>query len=110
MKLNADQEQALDALVRDQMLSAEDVLEAASDSASPLHGLFTWDDTEAAVQYRLQQASGLIRAYVVVMPNINRPVRAYVSLGTDRTQGGGYRQMPRVLGSKKMRASNQTRA
>jgi hypothetical protein len=43
-------------------LTPEDVLEVASDKASPLHPFFEWEDGEAARQYRLAQAAGLIRS------------------------------------------------
>jgi hypothetical protein len=43
-------------------LVPEDVVEAAREPSSPLHGYFTWDDTEAAARYRLDQARTLIRS------------------------------------------------
>lgn len=42
-------------------LTASAVVEAARDPSSPLHGEFEWDDSEAAVRYRLYQARTLIR-------------------------------------------------
>lgn len=42
-------------------LTAEEVLEAARPSASPLHGFFEWDDSKAAEAHRLEQARDLIR-------------------------------------------------
>lgn len=39
------------------------VLEAARDPASPLHDHFEWDDDRASEQYRLAQASQLIRRW-----------------------------------------------
>ncbi len=47
-------------------LTPEDVLEDARNPNSPLHSYFEWSDTEAARQYRLQQARGLIRAVVAI--------------------------------------------
>lgn len=52
---------------------------------------FNWDDTEAANLYRIGQARNLIRVYVTRLPGIPQPVRGYLSLPSDRTQGGGYR-------------------
>jgi hypothetical protein len=43
-------------------LTAQAVVEAATPESAPLHSYFTWDDSEAARAYRLQQASGLIRS------------------------------------------------
>lgn len=47
-------------------ITPDDVLEDAKNPNSPLHSFFEWSDTEAARQYRLQQARGLIRAVVAV--------------------------------------------
>jgi hypothetical protein len=46
-------------------LTPETVVADAWDPASPLHPLFEWNETEAAHQYRLSQARGIIRAVVV---------------------------------------------
>jgi len=63
-------------------LTPETVLEHARDEASPLHKHFTWDDSEAAEQYRLQQAAWLLRTVkvrVVVKDNETR-TRAFVAV------------------------------
>jgi hypothetical protein len=74
------------------------VVDAAREPASILHDRFTWDDSEAAEQYRLWQARQLIRCSVVIEPRTETTVRAFVSLSQDRAQGGGgYRQTVRVL-------------
>lgn len=49
-------------------VSAADVLEAAQDPRSPFHHHFDWDDTTAAVRYRLVQAQYLMRSLHVVLP------------------------------------------
>lgn len=43
-------------------LTPDQVVEAASDPASPLHDQFEWDDSVAAVEYRRDQARTLIRS------------------------------------------------
>lgn len=81
-----------------------DVVEAAKDDASPLHGLFEWDDNEAAHQYRLLQARNILRVYVTVEESSATPLRAFVSLTTDRVKdGGGYRAMSDVMDDSAMR-------
>jgi len=45
----------------DGVLTPSDVVEDARRATSPLHNFFTWDDTVAAHQYRLDQARTLIR-------------------------------------------------
>lgn len=74
------------------------VVDAARPADSVLHERFTWDDTEAAEQYRLWQARQLIRCSVIMEPRTETTVRAFVSLTSDReTEGGGYRETVRVL-------------
>lgn len=58
---------ALLLLERDGRLTPEDVVHAASDRSSPLHGLFEWDDKKAAHSHRLTQARRLIRGVRVVV-------------------------------------------
>jgi hypothetical protein len=48
-----------------QSLDAEMVLQAAKEPASTLHKYFEWDDTEAARQYRLEQARLIVRSIEV---------------------------------------------
>jgi hypothetical protein len=59
------------------------VLAAAADVANPLNPFFEWGDDEAARQFRLQQARGLLRSVVVrYRSNSGEPltVRAFVSI------------------------------
>lgn len=62
-------------------LTANLVVEAAKKRTSPLHSFFEWSDTEAAKQYRLEQARHLIRCVVVKYdaPENAVPVRAYIT-------------------------------
>ena len=67
-------------------LTPKDVLDEAKSNVSPLHKHFTWDDTKAAQQYRLQQAGELIRSIEVVVEQAKPAgrasgnVRAFVSV------------------------------
>ncbi len=73
------------------MLTTEIILAAAEDEDSPIHAIFEWDDTEAARLYRLDQASAMIRAVVVVHEN-RPPVRRFVHvypIEKDGCEGGG---------------------
>lgn len=81
-----------------------DVVEAARDVESPLHDCFTWDDGEAAHQFRLLEARNMLRVYVVTEANAPTNVRAFVSLTSDRAkEGGGYRAIADVLSDDAMR-------
>lgn len=81
-------------------LQAEVVVEAARAKTSPLHSRFTWDDGEAAREYRLWQARQLIVS--VRVEYVNNEVQeigpVFVSLTPDRLkEGGGYRVLSEVL-------------
>jgi hypothetical protein len=84
------------------ILRAADVVAEAADPASPLHSRFTWDDGEAAYQWRLQEARQLIRVVVGFFPAPQglMEFRIYTSMQQDRhVPGGGYRVVLDVIGS-----------
>lgn len=81
----------------DGLLKARDVVELAKNEASPLHEYFTWDDTEAARKWRLEEAKLLIRSYTVYNEELKIDVRALTSLDTDRNDGGGFRWTMEVI-------------
>lgn len=83
-------------------LYPRDVVEAARPEDSPLHDAFTWDDTEAARQWRLEQARRLIRVQVTILPNNNKPVQAFVSLTQKRLDDGGYLPIQTILSNEKL--------
>jgi len=96
----------------EELLIPEEVVRAAQSPRSPLHELFTWDDTEAARRHRLEEARQLIRVTVTLIPGTDQEVRAYVSLSEDRPQGvkgqitggGGYRATAEVMSDEQLRA------
>ena len=84
------------------ILKPEVVVAAARSEKSPLHDCFDWDDSSAAEKYRLWQARQLI-VYVDVVEADREPYQAYVSLSTDRKEGG-YRFIHDVLNDDEYRA------
>lgn len=86
----------------EEMLRPEAIVRAATSKRHVLHKEFTWDDTRAAHERRLDQACKLIRITVMVIAEERAPVRAYVSLTTDRPKG--YRAIPQVLSKEELRA------
>lgn len=95
-------------------LQPRTVVHAARDEASPLHSSFEWNDSDAAEQWRLQQARMLIRA-VVVYEETGKgkqiPCRVFVSLTPDRKNGGeGYRLSATVLSDAAQRSQLLTDA
>jgi hypothetical protein len=69
----------------DGIIQPETVVATAADPSSPLHQHFTWDETEAAYQFRLVQARSLIRRVSVV----RRPVPGpdFVNVTVRRSDG-----------------------
>lgn len=66
---------------RDGEITPRAVVEEARPEGSKLHNVFEWDDEKAAEQFRLTQASTLIRC-IVVKPeekDIKEPVRMFVN-------------------------------
>ena len=51
----------------EQKLGAPQVVEAARDPLSPIHGAFEWDDTKAAEEHRLHQARKLLQSIQVTI-------------------------------------------
>ena len=79
---------ALESLAAKGALTPEEVLNAAKKKTSPLHKHFTWDDTAAAHQYRLNQASWLIRHVQIHVetPDSSHVTRAFIRV--DVTDAG----------------------
>lgn len=79
-------------------VSAQDVVDAASNPNHPLHDHFDWDDAVAGAKHRLQQARRFISSVkvdVVVTPaqgSTPRIVKAPIAVSPTerRSEGGGY--------------------
>lgn len=85
-------------------LTPTDVLEDARNNNSPLHSFFEWSDTEAAEQYRLQQARGLIRSVVAIYVDEKSPAvrtKAYVHI--NEPGAPHYREAAHAMSQKKTR-------
>ena len=87
------------------LLTPEAVVDFARPASSPIHNRFTWDDNEAAHQYRLWEARQMIRVVAVMVGEKDqKPMRVFVSLMPDRdNESGGYREMTAVLADPDMR-------
>lgn len=87
------------------LLLIDDVLSAAEDAECVLHKHFEWDDTEAANQYRREQARGMIqKCSITIAQSPDVSIRAFVSLSDDQKNGGGYRMTAVVLSDEDMKA------
>jgi hypothetical protein len=86
------------------VLMIDDVIEEAKKEESILHSYFEWDDSEAAIQYRREQARNLIqKCKITVLTSEPTHVRAFVSLPSDRESGGGYRMVADVMNNSSLR-------
>ena len=83
----------------DGMLIPAEVVRFARDPGTALHTKFTWDDGDAAERWRIHEAQQVIRVHVTVLKEDTPPVRAYVSLPSDRVNGNGYCRMEDVVAS-----------
>jgi len=68
-------------------LTSKIVLDSARAEESPIHSLFEWDDSVAAEQYRLRQATQLICNLTVEVETEERPIecRAYMDVSEAKT-------------------------
>lgn len=86
-------------------LRPEDVVKSAKAKGSPLHGAFTWDDSKAASEFRLQEARQLIRSVVLVEgKDCDLPAFWNVIVATTNNQGEPEKR--RYYQSAKVIASN----
>jgi hypothetical protein len=72
------------------------VVAFAKNPKTELHKRFTWDNTTAAHEYRLWEARQLIASVTFLPQGKTEPMRAYVSLASDR-RVGGYRRTVDVM-------------
>ena len=79
------------------LLLPAEVVAAASKPDHPLHSRFEWEDTEAAHKWRLHQARNLINIYVTVLGPDTEPVARWISIRSERNDGGGYQSMQIAL-------------
>jgi hypothetical protein len=82
-------------------ITPDAVLQDAKGKNSPLHDQFTWDNSEAAEQWRLSQARELIRSIRVEVTTESRVVST-VRYVRDPSAGGeeqGYVEVARLRGS-----------
>jgi hypothetical protein len=79
----------LDRLVRDHgVATPELLLDEARDPNSPAHDAFTWDDSAAAVRWRIEEAKKLIRSIAIVVESVEGPApRAFLVVNRDGEDG-----------------------
>lgn len=98
-------------VMNDGFLDPIKVEDYAQNPSTLLHNKFEWDDTEAAYQFRLEQARRIIRLELILLPlpdgtKSGKEVRAFISLIVDRKADGnrGYRTLLDVMSDPDLRA------
>jgi len=86
-------------------LESKSVVDAARPKDAPLHPAFEWNDKKAAENWRLEQASHMIRHIDVVIENGSedvKPIRAFVSVKRDEDRS--YTSVQHALSDAELRA------
>ena len=86
---------------RDGVCHPAALVAAAKAKRSPLHDLFTWDDSEAASRWRTHEARQVINRIRVIREDTNEPMPAFVHVRciTDNGVKDGYMSTVRALAS-----------
>ena len=71
-------------------LTSQNVLDSARPEKSPIHSLFEWDDSKAAEQFRLKQASQLICNLSVEIETEDKPVEVRAYMDVSEAKVGSY--------------------
>lgn len=89
---------------RDGKCTAEALVNEAAPASSPLHDLFEWDDTEAAKQWRVEQARYVIRNIRFIVRREERPATQHIAFVSIRNgKEGGYANTVRVVSDEHLR-------
>ena len=89
------------------VLRPENVVETARPPGSALHSFFTWDDSEAAEKWRLEEARTLIRTVTIVQVNSQKLFRTPVFV-RDVTIPSGEQGYSDIRGITEMEAKMKT--
>jgi hypothetical protein len=99
LKKAAREIEKIRAASKDGKLHLADIVEfARTHPQSECHRHFTWDVQEAAQKYWIVEARDLVGKIEITLSN-GSPAPAWISLTTDREQGGGYRPVGEVMSS-----------
>lgn len=108
MKSNRITQAEIDALraieSADGEITPEQVVEAASDIASPLHHRFTWDDSDAAQSWREQEAREFIRVVRIEIKTETTTISAPLYVHDPTAAGQSYRNTKTLMESDPDRA------
>lgn len=84
-------------------ITPDAVIADAQDKESPLHGVFEWDDSKAAHQYRLEQARELIRSVKVEIVTSERIISTVRYIRDPSAAGEqGYVEVSKIRGEREI--------
>ena len=89
---------------RHKVLLPAAVVAFAKSPKAALHTRFTWDDTQAAKERRIDQARYVMRMLFITSSAVPSVTRALVSLTQDRKRDGGYRPVLDVMNDAQLTA------
>ena len=87
MTITDDIAEALENIRKAGGLTPSRVVKVASRTDSILHGLFEWDDSSAAHQFRLNQARRIIATRVIHEPRTQRTISTYIHIPSPTGEG-----------------------
>lgn len=94
MKLTTEQEDRIRGLADSEgRITPDTIVEDARSKASPLHSLFEWDKSKAAMAYWIGTAREIIGSVRVVVTNKTTTVRAPMYVRDPDATGQGYRSV-----------------
>jgi hypothetical protein len=95
---------ALAKIAKEGKLTAETVVEKASNPRHPLHDEFEWDDTVAGAKWRLEQARELIRYVHVTITTDTETRRCHVYVRDPEMPAGeqGYRDTATIVNQRQL--------
>ncbi len=107
----------IESLAKNGIITPADLVKDAAKKISPLHKCFEWDDTVAAVGYRLSQAAHLLRCIEVMIERADETsftVRAFHHIDTEQQTGyttiENARNDPEMWDCVKMQALDEIKA
>lgn len=71
-------------------LTSKNVLDSARPEESPIHNIFEWDDSVAAEQYRLAQATKLICNLTVEIETEDKPIECRAFMDVSEAKVGSF--------------------
>ena len=90
-------------------LTAQNLVDVSRPEDAPLHKEFEWNDSEAARQYRLTQARGIIRHLTIVTEGSKTPEKMFVNIRIESPEYTTVRKALTIPSEREMLLKNAKR-